>query len=105
MSAAVDNSTDNTTEIETTEKTHHYKMYKVIMHNDPKTTMEFVTAILMRFYEMDVKKAMKLMVEIHESGSGLAGVYPYEGAEFRVDQTHSIARTAGFPLNCSIEPE
>ena len=97
--------TDETTEIETTEKTHHYKMYKVIMHNDPKTTMDFVTAILMRFYEKDVESAMTIMAEIHKTGAGLAGIYPYEGAEFRVDQTHSIARGAGFPLNCSIEPE
>lgn len=96
---------DNTTETETKEKTNYCKMYKVIMHNDPKTSMEFVTAILMRFYEKDVRSAMKLMLEIHNSGSGLAGVYPYEGAEFRVEQTHSIARTAGFPLSCSIEPE
>jgi ATP-dependent Clp protease adaptor protein ClpS len=101
MSAAV----DNTTETETTEKTSYYKMYKVIMHNDPKTSMDFVTAVLMRFYEKDVRSAMKLMIEIHEKGAGLAGVYPYEGAEFRVEQTHSIARTAGFPLSCSIEPE
>ena len=85
--------TDNTTETKTNEKTDYLKMYKVIMHNDPKTSMDFVTAILVRFFE------------IHEKGCGLAGVYPYEGAEFRVDQTHSLARTAGFPLSCSIEPE
>ena len=97
--------TDNTIEIETTERTHHYKMYKVIMHNDPATPMDFVTAILMRFYEKRTPDAVKLMVEIHETGAGLAGVYPYEGAEFRVEQTHSLARTAGFPLSCSIEPE
>lgn len=97
--------TDNTTETETTEKTSYYKMYKVIMHNDPKTTMDFVIAILVRFFEKDAKSAVKLMLEIHEKGSGLAGVYPYEGAEFRVEQTHSLARTAGFPLSCSIEPE
>lgn len=96
---------DEHTETETVEKVNYCKMYKVIMHNDPKTTMDFVTAILMRFYEKDTISALKLMMEIHETGSGLAGIYPYEGAEFRVDQTHSLARNAGFPLSCSIEPE
>lgn len=93
------------TETEINEKVNYCKMYKVIMHNDPKTTMDFVTGILMRFYEKDQASALKLMMEIHETGSGLAGIYPYEGAEFRVDQIHSLARTAGFPLSCSIEPE
>ena len=96
--------TENTTETETNEATSHYKMYKVIMHNDPKTTMDFVTMILMRFYEKKMPDAMKLMIQIHEEGSGIAGIYPYEGAEFRVEQTTSMARTSGFPLSCSIEP-
>jgi ATP-dependent Clp protease adaptor protein ClpS len=96
--------TENTTETETNEKISHYKMYKVIMHNDAKTTMDFVTMILMRFFEKKMPDALKLMIEIHDQGSGLAGVYPYEGAEFRVEQTISMARAQGFPLSCSIEP-
>ena len=97
-------STENTTETETDEEVSHYKMYKVIMHNDPKTTMDFVTAILVRFFEKETKEALKLMIEIHEKGSSIAGIYPYEGAEFRVEQSTSLARAQGFPLSLSIEP-
>lgn len=93
------------TETKNEEKTNYVKMYKVIMHNDPKTTMDFVAAILIKYYEKKPQDAIKLMMEIHEKGCGLAGVYPYEGAEFRVEQTHSLARASGYPLSCSIEPE
>jgi len=86
------------------EKTSFYKMYKVIMHNDSKTTMDFVLEVLMRLFEKNGMQAMELMLKIHKEGSGLAGVYPFEGAEFRRDQTHSLARARGFPLTCSIEP-
>lgn len=96
--------TDETTKTDTTARSGYCKMFKVIMHNDPKTPMDFVTMILARYFEKELPAALKLMVQIHETGSGLAGVYPFEGAEFRVEQTHSIARTSGFPLSCSIEP-
>ena len=97
--------TKNETDIETTAKSGFFKPYKVLMHNDDKTPMNFVTMVLMRFYQKKGKEAETLMIEIHETGLGLAGVYPYESAEFRVDQTHSAARAAGFPLTCTIEPE
>ena len=100
-----DTENDSDTLTDTDEKTSYYKMFKVIMHDDPKTTMDFVTAVLQRFFEKKVPDAVKLMIEIHESGSGLAGVYPYEGAEFRLEQVHSIARAAGFPLSCTMEPD
>jgi ATP-dependent Clp protease adaptor protein ClpS len=99
MSAA----TNNETETETTAKSGYYKPYKVMMHNDSKTPMNFVTMVLQRFYQKEGAEAERLMMEIHETGVGLAGVYPYESAEFRVDQTHSAARAAGFPLTCTIE--
>ena len=89
----------------TKESTSFYKMYKVIMHNDPKTTMDFVSAILIKYFEKQPKDAMTLMMEVHKTGSGLAGVYPFEGAEFRVEQAHSLAKTAGYPFSLSIEPE
>ena len=92
-----------TTETETTAKSGYYKPYKVLMHNDDKTPMNFVTMVLMRFFQKEGKDAELLMMEIHEKGVGLAGVYPYESAEFRVDQTHSAARGAGYPLTCTIE--
>lgn len=88
----------------TNEKTRHMPMYKVIMHNDDKTTMDFVVGILQGVFNKKLEDAMKLMMEIHQTGVGLAGVYPLEHAELRVDTTHSLARAKKFPLTCSIEP-
>jgi ATP-dependent Clp protease adaptor protein ClpS len=93
------------TETTTETVTRHIPRYKVILHNDPKTTMDFVTHILMRFFEKDQMQAMKLMIQVHEEGWGLAGIYALEHAEFRVDQTVSLARANNFPLTLSIEPE
>lgn len=103
MSTAIKPNT--TTETETKEKVNYLKKYKVLMQNDPKTTMDFVIEVLAKFYEKSPLQAIKLTMDIHNHGSGLAGVYSYEGAEFRVDQTHSLARTRGFPLTCVIEEE
>lgn len=102
-----ENTTDGgvITETNTETITRHMPRYKVLLHNDPKTTMDFVTHILMRFFEKDQVQAIKLMIQVHEQGFGLAGIYPLEHAEFRVEQTTSLARTNGFPLTLSIEPE
>jgi ATP-dependent Clp protease adaptor protein ClpS len=85
-------------------KTRTCPMYKVIMHNDDVTSMEFVIMVLHAIYNKELNDAVNIMLEIHNTGSGLAGVYSYEQAEFRVDQTHSLARAQKFPLTCTIEP-
>jgi ATP-dependent Clp protease adaptor protein ClpS len=83
----------------------YYPKYKVIIHNDDKTTMEFVVKILAQFFNKDYLQAVKLMMEVHERGHGLAGVYPKEQAEFRIDQATSLARGRGFPLTLTMEKE
>lgn len=85
-------------------KTRTCPMYKVIMHNDDVTTMQFVTGVLIQIFGKEFQQAIITMLEIHETGSGLAGVYAMEHAELKVEQTHSLARTQGFPLTCTIEP-
>ena len=89
---------------DTDEKTSHYPMFKVIVLNDDKTPMDFVVAVLVRFFNKDINEAMRLMLEVHNTGSGLAGVYIFEQAEFKVDQVHSLARGHKLPLTLSIEP-
>lgn len=79
-------------------------MYKVIMHNDAITTMDFVVDILMILYNKALIDAVQIMLEIHTTGQGLAGIYALEHAELKVEQTHSLARAQKFPLTCSIEP-
>ena len=54
------------------------KHYKVIMHNDDYTTMEFVVYILMEVFNKSLKEANRIMLEVHEKGRGIAGVYPYD---------------------------
>lgn len=88
---------------ETDEKTGHYPMWKVILHNDEKTTMEFVILILMGFFGHEYLRAHEIMMEVHNTGSGLAGVYTYEHAELRVEQVTSLARSHKFPLALSME--
>src|SRR5688572_26915549 len=80
-------------------------MWKVIFHNDTKTTMEFVIWVLMRFFGHDIDKATKVMMEVHNTGQGLAGVYPKEVAELKKEQTVSAARTQKFPLTVTIEAD
>jgi ATP-dependent Clp protease adaptor protein ClpS len=87
------------------EKSKRAPMWKVLLHNDEKTTMEFVVWLLMRFYGHDIDKAKAIMLEVHNTGQGLAGVYPQEVAELKKDQTVSAARTQKFPLTVTIEPD
>lgn len=85
-------------------KTRLCPMYKVIMHDDPETHMDFVVDVLMRFFNKNTLEAFRLMLEVHYTGQGLAGVYPLEHAEIKVEQTHSLAKAKKFPLTCTIEP-
>jgi len=94
---------EDQTGIETTAKSGYYPKWKVILHNDNKTTMEFVTEILRRFFNKQLPDALKLMIQVHEQGCGIAGVYPKEQAEFRIEQSISLARGAGFPLTLTME--
>lgn len=79
-------------------------MWKVLLHNDDKTTMEFVVSVLMRFFGHTYPEAHRIMMTIHNRGIGLAGVYPREIAEFKQEQTVSAARP-DYPLVVTIEPD
>lgn len=79
--------------------------YKVIIHNDDYSTMEFVIFILQSVFKHTPASATRLMLAIHRTGIGVAGVYAKEIAETRVDQTLTLAREAGHPLQCTMEPE
>ncbi len=79
-------------------------LWKVLLHNDDKTTMEFVIRVLMQFFGHDLEKAMEIMLLVHKTGQGIAGVYPREVAELKQEQTTSAARTQKFPLVVTIEP-
>ena len=86
-------------------KSGFYPRWKVLMHNDDKTHMDFVIGVLTNIFGVETQQAVKIMWEIHTRDVGLAGVFPKEQAEFRIEQSHSLARTQGFPLTCSMEEE
>ena len=78
--------------------------YAVFLHNDDYTTMEFVIEVLRRYFHKKHEEAMQIMLQVHQQGKGIAGIYHLEIAETKVVQVHEYARSKGFPLMCSIEP-
>lgn len=80
-------------------------LYKVILHNDDYTTMEFVVQILETVFLKQPAEAFRIMMQVHVEGRGLCGSYPFEVAETKVDTVHSLARSAKFPLRASMEEE
>ena len=86
-------------------KTKPPKKYKVLLHNDDYTTMEFVIFILQSVFHKNIDEAEKIMMEVHQNGIGVCGVYTYEIAESKAMKVKSLAKTHSHPLECSIEPE
>ncbi len=78
-------------------------MYKVLLHNDDYTTMEFVVEILKTVFYKSTQEAMQIMLHVHRQGIGVCGVYPAEVAETKVEMVHQLAQQEGFPLRCSME--
>lgn len=79
------------------------KLYKVLLHNDDYTTMEFVVQVLMTVFHRSYEDAVRIMLHVHHQGVGVAGVYPREIAETRVSLVEELARRNEYPLRCSLE--
>ena len=86
-------------------KVREPRMFRVLMHNDDQTTMEFVVSVLIQIFRKSQNEAFAIMMTVHETGLGSCGVYTEEIAETKVLQVHNEARKAGFPLRCSLEEE
>ena len=80
-------------------------MYKVILLNDDVTTMEFVVYILETIFAKNHEEAKKIMLAIHQEGSGVCGVYPLEIAEVKQLLVRQKAGAENFPLKCILERE
>jgi len=80
------------------------EMYQVVLLNDDYTTMEFVVNVLESVFQKSPAEAFQIMMNVHRGGRGVAGVYPWEVAETKVETTTSLAREAGFPLKAITEP-
>jgi ATP-dependent Clp protease adaptor protein ClpS len=80
-------------------------LYKVLLHNDEFTTMEFVVNILKTVFHHDPDRAAEIMFHVHERGVGVAGTYPMEIADTKARKVTELARAAEFPLLCTVEAE
>ena len=80
-------------------------LWRVILHNDDYTTQEFVVWILRRVFHKDEAEAVRIMLDVHRGGRGVAGVFPFEVAETKVAQVKDLAEQREYPLLCTREPE
>ena len=78
-------------------------LYRVLIHNDDYTSMEFVVFILQTVFGRSESEALQIMLKVHNEGVGVAGLYTYEIAEMKVVKVSSIAQANEFPLLCTIE--
>jgi len=78
-------------------------MYKVVLLNDDYTTMDFVVLVLKDIFRKSESEAEQVMLEVHSSGSGMAGIFTKDIAETKISRTHQMARQNEFPLKCSLE--
>lgn len=81
------------------------RMYRVIIHNDDYTPMDFVVRLLETVFHRNESEATAIMLHVHNHGAGVAGVYTHEIAETKVAQVHLLARKSDHPLMASMEPE
>lgn len=79
--------------------------YKVVLLNDDYTTMEFVIHVLEGVFQKSPAEAYRIMMHVHLNGRGIAGVYPFEIAETKVETVTALARRAQFPLRAAIEED
>jgi ATP-dependent Clp protease adaptor protein ClpS len=79
------------------------KLYQVVMLNDDFTPMEFVIVVLQEFFQRDLETATQIMLQIHNEGRGVCGVYTKDVAATKVELVLAAARRAGHPLQCILE--
>ena len=87
------------------EKLEKPRLFKVLLHNDDFTTMEFVVYVLQNVFGHNEASAVRIMLNVHTQGTGVAGVYTYEVAETKAERATQLARAHEYPLLCTVEEE
>ena len=100
-----DDDGDTSVVIETKSKSKRPPLYKVLLLNDDYTPMEFVVAVLERFFGMNHAQAFEIMLTVHKKGVAVVGVFSHEIAETKVAQVMDFARQHQHPLQCTMEKE
>ena len=98
-----ENDSDVLTESET--RLEKPPLYKVVLHNDDFTTMEFVVFVLTHVFLRAEAEAFAIMLQVHHEGIAIAGVYSFEIANMKAEKAMNIARAQGYPLLCTVEEE
>ena len=88
---------------ESHEKVEEPPLFKVLLHNDDYTTMEFVVWILESVFNMQEDEAVRVMLNVHMQGIGVAGIYTFEVAQMKVEKTTTLAQEHEYPLLCTME--
>ncbi len=81
------------------------KLFKVLLHNDDFTTMEFVVFVLQYVFNREDIDAFTIMLKVHNEGIGIAGIYPYEIATMKSEKAMNLAKAREYPLLCTVEEE
>ncbi len=105
MSDNIPQRIDDTVVQEAKPKLKRPALYKVILLNDDYTPMEFVVAVLERFFQKNREQATQIMLHVHTKGIGICGVFTHEIAETKVRQVLVFAGENNHPLQCTMEPE
>jgi len=80
-------------------------LFRVIIHNDDVTPMDFVTHILVSIFFLGYPEAVEIMLHAHRNGEAVAQILPKAEAEKRINKAHFAAGLEGYPLHFSMEPE
>ena len=93
--------------VETLERTRHQEktedLWRVVLHNDDYTPMDFVVDVLERIFDKSPAESYRIMMKVHVEGRGIAGIYTHEVAETKVAIVEAVAKQNEFPLKCTME--
>lgn len=105
MSTPRDPKRSKGTQLLTRQRFKRPPLYKVLFHNDDYTSQEFVVMVLRRYFYKSQAEATHVMLSVHRTGKGIAGIYPHDIASTKVKQVERLAQEHEMPLKLSLEPE